>query len=188
MTRRQSVMSREESLAARRRLIHRAAVGRLIWSAAIREMRRALGKTQEDFGKLFGVSRRKIVALEKGEGNPELATLSRFGGAFGLTVGYVPVKQPEDSWVLVSTAGSQQAPIQGDLIMITGPGHQDGWGYCCLATGVRFALETPPDEKNTTLRYGKHGDIGFIVKINSFTHTIYHNPTQYFEIIYERLL
>jgi hypothetical protein len=53
-------------------------------------MRLSLGKTQEDFGRMFGISRRKVIDLEAGKANPELRTLARIGKPFGLTVGFVP--------------------------------------------------------------------------------------------------
>jgi len=82
-----------ESALARRVLLERAFQGELPWAEAIRDMRLSLGKTQADFGRLFGLSRRKVIDLEAGKANPELRTLSRIGKAFGLIVGFVPTPE-----------------------------------------------------------------------------------------------
>lgn len=78
--------------AARHDLLVGAFRGELRWSEAIFRMRRSLGKTQEEFGRMFGLSRRKVIDLEAGRGNPELRTLARIGRPFGLMVGFVPDK------------------------------------------------------------------------------------------------
>jgi len=96
MRERAKPLTSEESAMARRALLARAFKGELPWAEAIRAMRLSLGKTQEDFGRLFGLSRRKVIDLEAGKANPELSTLSRIGKAFGLTVGFVPTTEMRD--------------------------------------------------------------------------------------------
>jgi DNA-binding XRE family transcriptional regulator len=199
VTRRKSAMSPDETSAAKRRLAHRASAGRLTWSAGIREMRLVLGKTQEGFGKIFGISRRKIVALEKGEGNPELATLKRFGSAFGLTIGYVPVEQPSDRWVVASAQiGAPAMPKPGDVIMITAPDPepifrlmpsaiQSLWGFGCLATGCRLILEEPLPDRNPNQNHGKHGDVGRILEIRRPSEHAAQSIMDSWMLIYEKI-
>lgn len=49
-----------------------------------------MGLTQEQFGKLFRLTRRQVSELETGAGNPTVETLNRIARAFGFTVGFVP--------------------------------------------------------------------------------------------------
>lgn len=79
-----------ESAAARRELLASAFQGKLRWSDAIIRMRLSLGKTQEEFGQMFYLSRRQVIDLEKGKGNPRLETLTRIGRPFGLVIGFIP--------------------------------------------------------------------------------------------------
>ena len=82
-------------LAARRGIQQRAAEGRLVFPAAIRDMREALDLTQEEFARAFGMTRQQVVALESGKANPTVDTLTRIMRPFRLTLGVVPI--PEDA-------------------------------------------------------------------------------------------
>lgn len=80
----------EEARETRRELLIAAFEGQLTWAAAVRRMRHAIGKNQEEFGRIFGLSRRRVMELETGKANPTVDTLERIGRAFGYTVGFVP--------------------------------------------------------------------------------------------------
>lgn len=82
--------SKEEVLAARQEVQRKAAEGRLVLPAAIREIREALDLTQEEFGQAFGLTRQQVVALESGKANPTVETLRRIVRPFRLTLGIVP--------------------------------------------------------------------------------------------------
>ncbi|UEM01277.1 helix-turn-helix domain-containing protein [Skermanella rosea] len=83
-------VSREEALEARRLLAERASQGELRLPEAVAEVRRTMGLTQEQFGKVFRLTRRQVSELETGAGNPTVETLNRIARAFGFTVGFVP--------------------------------------------------------------------------------------------------
>lgn len=83
--------SKEEVLAARREIQHRAAEGRLVFPAAIRDIREALDLTQDEFARAFGMTRQQVVSLESGKANPTVETLRRIVRPFRLTLGVVPV-------------------------------------------------------------------------------------------------
>jgi transcriptional regulator with XRE-family HTH domain len=88
----------QESATARRDLLASAFRGELPWSEALVRMRLSLGKTQAEFGQMFGLTRQRIVALEGGKINPTVGTLMRISRPFGLTVGFVPradVERPQ---------------------------------------------------------------------------------------------
>lgn len=80
----------QDSRLARARLIENAATGNLPWSDAIKRMRLSLGKTQVQFAEMLGLSRRALIALEAGRGNPSVHMLNKIGRPFGLTVGFMP--------------------------------------------------------------------------------------------------
>jgi transcriptional regulator with XRE-family HTH domain len=84
--------SREETLTMRESLVRSAFSGELRWSEAVLQIRLSVGKTQDEFGKLFGLSRRQVSALERGTCNPTVQTLSKLGKPFGLVIGFVPRK------------------------------------------------------------------------------------------------
>lgn len=83
-------LSSEESRARRKEVARKAAAGELRFPEAFREMRLALGMTQERFGEVFGMSRLRVIALEAGRGNPTLDVLNRIGKPFGFQAGFVP--------------------------------------------------------------------------------------------------
>lgn len=88
--------TREATREARRLIVERAGRGEVQWPDAIREIRSALGMTQEEFGRLFNLTRRQISEMENGSANPTLDTMSRIGRPLGLTVGFVPERAALD--------------------------------------------------------------------------------------------
>lgn len=83
-------LTREQSAEARRRLAERAQAGQLALPDALRELRSALGLTQQEFGRMFRLTRRQVSELENDEGNPTAETLGRIGRPFGFVLGFVP--------------------------------------------------------------------------------------------------
>ncbi|MBF0373600.1 MAG: helix-turn-helix transcriptional regulator [Alphaproteobacteria bacterium] len=79
---------------ARRALAEAAERGELRLPDAVRAMRRALGLNQQEFGRLFKLTRRQISELENAVGDPKLSTLTRIARAFGMGVGFVPTSTP----------------------------------------------------------------------------------------------
>ncbi len=86
-------MAKQDLFEARGQLAERAAVADLGVADGMREMRAALGLSQEAFGRLFGLTRRQVNQIENGAANPTVATLTRVAEMFGLRVGFVPVKR-----------------------------------------------------------------------------------------------
>ncbi len=80
--------------AARQALDEAARRGELALPEAVRALRRALGLSQEEFGRLARLTRRQVSELENGAGDPKLSTLTRLARIFGLTVGFVPLPRP----------------------------------------------------------------------------------------------
>ncbi|NUB17583.1 helix-turn-helix domain-containing protein [Azospirillum brasilense] len=87
---------REEQRAAREALALAAQSGDLRLPDAVRRMRQAMGLSQEDFGRVFHLTRRQVSELETGKGDPKISTLNRLARVFGFTVGFVP-KEPQQS-------------------------------------------------------------------------------------------
>lgn len=85
--------SKEEVYERRHALADRAAAGELKLPGAIREMRLALGLSQQTFAELFRMTRRQVAEIERGEANPTIETLDRIGRAFGFSVGFVPTRE-----------------------------------------------------------------------------------------------
>ena len=83
-------LSSEEKRTRRSAVTRKAFRGELRFPSAIREIRQALGLTQVEFARYFGLSRLQVIALEKGDANPTLETLEKIGKAFGFEVGFVP--------------------------------------------------------------------------------------------------
>jgi transcriptional regulator with XRE-family HTH domain len=73
----------------RRQLHLSIEAGGLTVAETIRRMRGALGMTQGEFGKAFGLTTRQVWELEAGVANPTTATLSRLGRPFGFVPGFV---------------------------------------------------------------------------------------------------
>jgi transcriptional regulator with XRE-family HTH domain len=87
--------SREEIRERRAAIAARARGAQLRLPEAIREIRHALGQSQEEFAKLFKLTLRQVKELESGQANPTVETLSRVGKAFGFKLGFVPQRGPE---------------------------------------------------------------------------------------------
>ena len=82
-------LTKDEIRARRYELHRRACDGELALPEAVREMRNAIGFTQEKFAKAFGLTRKQVIELESGKGNPTLETLMKVGRPFGFQVGFV---------------------------------------------------------------------------------------------------
>jgi putative transcriptional regulator len=82
--------TKEEIRARRAELAELARDGDLRLPEAIVTMRRALGMSQQQFAKLFRLTRRQLAEIEGGKANPTVQTLERIGKAFGFRVGFVP--------------------------------------------------------------------------------------------------
>lgn len=74
---------------AREKLYELVSEGRLTLVDACRLMRAVTGMTQAEFARWVGVAERTYIDLERGAGNPTLATLNRIGAVFNLEVGFV---------------------------------------------------------------------------------------------------
>jgi transcriptional regulator with XRE-family HTH domain len=83
-------LTAEESRERRHLLADKAEAGELSLPDAVREARQAIGISQERFARLFGMTRRQIAEIERGEANPTLQTLQKIGKPFGFDVGFVP--------------------------------------------------------------------------------------------------
>ena len=76
--------------------------------ARVRQHRTGRGWTLDDLADRSGVSRRMLITIEHGEGNPSIATLLRIGDALG--VGLPVLVDVERSSALTVTAAGQ-APV-----------------------------------------------------------------------------
>ena len=79
-----------QRLELRRQLAEKAQTGGLALPGAVREMRAALGLSQEDFARYFKLTRRQLQEIEANTGNPTIGTLRKIGHIFGFDVGFVP--------------------------------------------------------------------------------------------------
>ena len=82
--------TKEEILENRRRLAERARQGDLRLPAAVMEIRKGFGMTQEEFAKTLSLTRRQVAEIESGMANPTLETLEKIGRLFGFGIGFVP--------------------------------------------------------------------------------------------------
>ena len=89
-----SRLDRAQRHAARQAVAEAAGRAELRLPEAVRALRQALGLNQEEFGRLFKLTRRQVSELENGTGDPKLSTLNRVGRVFGMTVGFVPRLEP----------------------------------------------------------------------------------------------
>lgn len=83
-------VSMEQRAEARARLAERVAAAELGYAEAIREMRKALGRTQAEFAAMLHMDLKQLAQIERGKANPTVDTLSRIGKLFGFRVGFVP--------------------------------------------------------------------------------------------------
>lgn len=81
--------TKDEILENRRTLAERARTGDLKLPAAVAEIRKGFGMTQEEFAKTLSLTRRQVAEIEAGAGNPTLETLEKIGRLFGFKVGFV---------------------------------------------------------------------------------------------------
>ena len=84
---RRRVKSATERAALREALYDRIARGEISLVEAIKTMRKIAGRSQIAYAKLVGVSPRILIELERGIGNPTLATLTKILAPFDLEVG-----------------------------------------------------------------------------------------------------
>ena len=82
-------LSRDEIRRRREELHQKVEAGKLRLPEGIRQMRHALGMTQVEFAKNFGLTRVQLVNLENGKANPTMETLTKVGRPFGFSVGFV---------------------------------------------------------------------------------------------------
>jgi transcriptional regulator with XRE-family HTH domain len=83
-------LTREEISARRAEVTRKAFRGELRFPEALREIRQALGLTQDEFAERFGLTRARVIELEKGRANPTIETLDKICRPFGFVVGFVP--------------------------------------------------------------------------------------------------
>jgi len=74
----------------------------------IRHHRTARGWTLDDLADRSGVSRRMLITIEHGEGNPSIATLLRISGALGVGL---PVLVDVERTAAMSLTAAGQAPV-----------------------------------------------------------------------------
>jgi transcriptional regulator with XRE-family HTH domain len=89
----------------------------------IRQHRSARGWTLDDLADRSGVSRRMVISIEHGEGNPSIATLLRISDALG--VGLPVLVDVERSHQLTVTAAGQapvlwRGPRAGQALLVAG--------------------------------------------------------------------
>jgi transcriptional regulator with XRE-family HTH domain len=62
--------------------------GELGLADTVRRMRASIGLTQTEYARLVGIAPRIIIDLERGAGNPTLASLQKIGRPFGLELAF----------------------------------------------------------------------------------------------------
>lgn len=82
-------LSKQEKLERRKVVALKARSGQLKLPGAVREIRQSIGLTQQEFADKFGLTRRQLIELEKGRGNPTIETLQKVCQPFGFVVGFV---------------------------------------------------------------------------------------------------
>lgn len=89
--------TKEEISECRVRLREKAAAGELKFPAAVVEIRKSLGLTQEQFSTITGITKRQVLEIEQGKANPTAETLERIAQLFGFTLGFVPKESPSET-------------------------------------------------------------------------------------------
>jgi len=84
--------TKDEIRDRRRALADKAQAGLLVLPGAVREMRQAIGLSQDDFAQMLRLTRRQVAEIERGDSNPTFDTLERIGRVFGFGLGFVPVE------------------------------------------------------------------------------------------------
>jgi len=87
--------TRDEQNELRRVFYERIVRGELSIPETMKAMRKMTGLTQAEFAAHRGVSRRVIQDIERGTGNPTVASLNSIGKLFGLQVGFVSIRRRE---------------------------------------------------------------------------------------------
>lgn len=83
--------SQEDSSRAKRELIEAIENHELSLGEAVRRMRKISGMNQKAYAeRIIGIAPRILAEIERGEGNPTLATLNKIGRPFGYAAGFVP--------------------------------------------------------------------------------------------------
>jgi putative transcriptional regulator len=89
--------TKEEIRERRREIATRAREGRLRFPDDVHDIRMALGKTQDEFAALLGLTRRQVAEIESGQANPTYETIMKIGRLFGFRLGFVtPLLESED--------------------------------------------------------------------------------------------
>ncbi|MEK6423633.1 MAG: helix-turn-helix domain-containing protein [Burkholderia gladioli] len=86
---------RDEQNALRLAFYEQIGQGTLTLPEAMKAMRKMTGLTQAEFAAHRGVSRRVIQDIERGTGNPTIASLNSIARLFGLQVGLVPIRRKD---------------------------------------------------------------------------------------------
>lgn len=81
--------TKEEIRERRREITARAREGRLRFPDDVHDIRMALGKTQDEFAALLGLTRRQVAEIESGQANPTYETIMKIGRLFGFRLGFV---------------------------------------------------------------------------------------------------
>jgi len=72
----------------REQLYEEVKSGELTIDQGVKNMRRSIGKNQNEFAEKFGLTINALSLLENGKGNPTVKTLNKMANAFGLEVGF----------------------------------------------------------------------------------------------------
>lgn len=84
--RKETPLSSEERVTRRDALL--AEIENLDIVEAVKAMRHALGKTQTEYARMAGITRRTLSLIETGQFNPSLQVLENIGRPFGFEVGF----------------------------------------------------------------------------------------------------
>jgi len=80
----------------REQLYKQVAAGDISLGKAVATMRRISHLTQPEFAAHRGISVEALRKLEAGKGNPTVETLNKVARIFGLQVGFVPIRGPQE--------------------------------------------------------------------------------------------
>lgn len=87
-------MTPEEVRAARALLDKKVIAGQLAFPEGIKEIRLALGMSQQAFADMVGLTRNQLVVYEAGNANPTINSLNKILKPFGFSVGFVKRSLP----------------------------------------------------------------------------------------------
>jgi DNA-binding XRE family transcriptional regulator len=80
----------------REQLYRQVATGEISLGRAVATMRKISHLTQPEFAQHRGISVEALRQLESDKGNPTVETLNKVASIFGLQVGFVPLKPPQE--------------------------------------------------------------------------------------------